>query len=65
MLWSDPNAIEDEEEREKFFSMETTFSLPAEQVDLLRSIGGVLLEKSRCFKVLTGATNDNDNTCVY
>jgi len=46
--------IQDDEERDKFFSFETNFNLPSDQVDDLRRIGGELLEQSACFKALTG-----------
>jgi len=58
--------IEDDQERMKFLSMETRFSLSTEQVDSLRKIGGVLLEKSQCFKSLIGTSDKFDsNTCIY
>lgn len=58
--------IEDEKERENFFSIKTTFSRPTEQVDALRKMGGVLLEKLSCFQKLTGPpNNDSSNSCIY
>jgi NTE family protein len=50
--------IQDEEERDKFFSFETNFNLPGDQVDDLRRIGGELLEQSACFKALTGKSSE-------
>jgi NTE family protein len=45
--------IQDEQERDEFFNIETNFGLPADQVNALRRIGGELLEKSVCFQALT------------
>jgi NTE family protein len=44
------NAIRDDDERLYFQSLPTSFSLPAEAVDRLRDIGGVLLRQSPVYQ---------------
>jgi len=44
--------LKDEEERDRFFRIKTTFNLPEDQVDALRAIGGDLLDQSQCFQRL-------------
>ena len=44
------NAIEDDEERVYFQSLPTSFSLPDEDVDRLRDIGGTLLRQSPVYQ---------------
>ncbi|PMR67085.1 patatin-like phospholipase family protein [Halomonas heilongjiangensis] len=56
--------LEDETERKRYLSLPTTFDLPAEQVDDLRRIGGVLLERSPCFQSLVTGRYD-EMACVH
>ncbi|MCH4565122.1 patatin-like phospholipase family protein [Halomonas sp. EGI 63088] len=55
--------LQDEAQRERFLSLPTTFRLPAGEVDDLRRIGGVLLERSPCFQSLVGGHYD-EPACV-
>lgn len=48
--------IQDQAERERFFSMPTTFHLKRDQVNALRTEGAKLLEQSTCFKDLVHGT---------
>jgi len=48
--------IQDQAERERFFSMPTTFRLKRDQVNALRTEGAKLLEESTCFKDLVNGT---------
>jgi len=58
--------IKNEQERQKFLDMETNFNLPRDQVNDLRRIGGKLLQRSDCFKSLTGAPMDPGKpVCPY
>ena len=51
--------LRNEKDRDSFFSIKTTFSLPTEQVDSLRSIGGELLDQSKCFQRLTDPKDED------
>lgn len=57
--------IQDEQQRDRFFHIDTNFNLPSDQVDDLRSIGGELLEESACFKALTGQPAIPEQVCRY
>ena len=66
MVYVGFDQLSDEAERDRFLRIETTFNLPAKQVDSLRKIGGLLLEQSECFQKLTSPQNDHAmgaNTC--
>ncbi|MEO8324821.1 MAG: patatin-like phospholipase family protein [Nitrospirota bacterium] len=52
--------IEDKDERDKFFSIGTSFNLAKENVDELRRKAGELLSGSQCFKQLTGAVAETN-----
>jgi NTE family protein len=57
--------LQDESERTRFLGMETSFTLPADQVDDLRRVGGVLLESSSCFQALLAGSGDAVSGCGY
>ncbi len=50
--------IQDEEERQKFFRIKTSFNLPDDEVDQVRRMGGELLRQATCFKALTGEPHE-------
>ena len=51
------DALEDEAQRRDFMNMPTSFTLPAEDVDRLRALGGQLLRESKTMKKLRRETD--------